>query len=489
VKAIVATPTAVYVGAEGNGLGVFDGTFAATPTGSLLWRDNCLGATQAVAYYNGYLYAGSHAHDCAMVPGGFSQIGFKTGQGRHLQAEYAADGHLAGGWFPNTDTGPNGGVGPHAMLMVGSTLVVGGDFSKVNNGLQQGIARFVVGPDVTKPKTPVAPTVISTAAGVASLSWPAVTDLDDSSLTYRVYRDGGTKPVGTVTASSFPWTSNMVRFRDAGLTPGLTHTYRVSASDGTLNGAKSPASAAVTIAASDPPQTYPQTILADHPLLYWRLGDSGPTAADTTGNGNTGSYRPGTSPGASGAIPSDSDTAVGFDGRTGIISTTRSYTNPQNYSIEVWFKTLTLNGGKLIGFGNSQFGTSTSYDRHIWMIASGQLEYGVNSGGPMYIRSPRSYNDGAWHQVVATQGSSGMTLYVDGVAVASSTATTTAQSYTGYWRLGGDNLNGWTDAEDSEAPAPPSSYFAGTLDEVAVYSQVLIASQVATHYAANPLNH
>ena len=53
------------------------------------------------------------------------------------------------------------------------TLFVGGDFPKVNSLPQQGLTRFTGGPDVTTPTTPVAPTVISTAAGVASLSWPA----------------------------------------------------------------------------------------------------------------------------------------------------------------------------------------------------------------------------------------------------------------------------------------------------------------------------
>ncbi|NEC92741.1 DUF5979 domain-containing protein, partial [Streptomyces sp. SID12501] len=33
------------------------------------------------------------------------------------------------------------------------------------------------------------------------------------------------------------------------------------------------------------------------------------------------------------------------------------------------------------------------------------------------VTSPRSYNDGEWHHVVATQGASGMTMYVDGVPV------------------------------------------------------------------------
>ncbi len=36
------------------------------------------------------------------------------------------------------------------------------------------------------------------------------------------------------------------------------------------------------------------------------------------------------------------------------------------------------------------------------------------------------------------------------------------QSYSGYWHVGGDNLNGWPNQ-------PSSAYFAGQIDETAIY--------------------
>src|SRR5579884_1188089 len=68
-----------------------------------------------------------------------------------------------------------------------------------------------------------------------------------------------------------------------------------------------------------------------------------------------------------------------------------------------------------------------------------------------------------------------MFLYVDGVQVASNTGTTTAQSYTGYWRIGEDTLGGWTSA-------PTSYYFNGTIDDVAIYGTALSATRVQAHY-------
>ena len=54
------TPT-VYVAAEGTGGGCYDGDFAATlSTGTLVWQNDCLGATQTIEIVNGWLYKGSH---------------------------------------------------------------------------------------------------------------------------------------------------------------------------------------------------------------------------------------------------------------------------------------------------------------------------------------------------------------------------------------------------------------------------------------------
>ena len=94
-----------------------------------------------------------------------------------------------------------------------------------------------------------------------------------------------------------------------------------------------------------------------------------------------------------------------------------SITSPSTYSEELWFKTTTTTGGKLIGFGNKNTGTSTSYDRHVYMENDGRLTFGVRTSGSATttISTPASYNDGQWHHLVASQSSAGMKLYVDGV--------------------------------------------------------------------------
>jgi hypothetical protein len=78
--------------------------------------------------------------------------------------------------------------------------------------------------------------------------------------------------------------------------------------------------------------------------------------------------------------------------------------------------------------------------------------------------------------MVATQGPGGMRLYVDGALRSSNATVTSSRNYQGYWRVGYDNLSNWPSA-------PSSYYFAGSIDEAAVYPAALSAAQVAQHYA------
>jgi PKD repeat protein len=224
-----------------------------------------------------------------------------------------------------------------------------------------------------------------------------------------------------------------------------------------------------------PTDTYGKAVVADSPDLYYRLGDSTTTAVDSSGNGNNGTYYGSIQQGVSSPVTGTSDTAATFSGTNGSdVASAQSFNDPTTYSEELWFKTTTTNGGKLIGFGSSQTGGSNNYDRHVYMEPNGQLTFGVWTGTAQTTTSPKSYNDGQWHYLVATQGPNGMKLYVDDALVGTN-PTTGQQAYTGYWRIGGDNT--WNG----------TSYFAGTIDEAAVYSSALTANQVDSHYKASPL--
>jgi hypothetical protein len=494
VKDVIVSGTTAYVSAEGTGGGCFDGDFAANISdGTLIWQNDCLGATQAIAIVGGWLYKGSHAHDCAYAPGGFPQVAVKTGGWvtHHLLDQSLVDGSL-GHWTP--DTNAPGGVeplGPGVMATDGTNLFVGGDFTTVNGLPQQGFAEFAPGPFTMPPTRPAKPTAVSTSEGVDSVTFDAVSDPDVGTLTYTIYRNG--TQVGTMTATSWPWALPVLHYRDAGVAPGSNHTYTVTASDGTLTTAASPSSTPVKVSATNPPLSYPQTVLNDGPSFFWRLNEtSGTTAADSSPNGFDGIYEAGTTQGLPGSIVGDPDTATGFDG-AGLVTSVNQVNDPQTFSIEGWFETTTNTGGDMISFGNAQTGLSSNYDRNVYMMNDGQIVFGVYNSGEQTIESTNVYNDGVWHYLVATLSpTTGMQLYVDGQLIGTN-QTTLAQNYSGYWRVGGDNLNGWSLDSwggNSQGTTQPNSYYwNGTIDDVAVYPYALSATQVATHYAANALSH
>jgi chitodextrinase len=489
LKTVTVDDDAVYFGSEGTGGGCFDGTFAARHSdGSFVWKNNCLGATQGIAVLDGFLYTGSHAHDCVsntFDPDAFPEVGWSRGLARHLMALNIADG-TTGPWHPNTNGGPNSsGLGPRVMATDGTQIFVGGEFTTVNGATQQGFTRFapLANGASAVPSRPSTPRAVALPGGAIAITAQAGLDLDDVDVTVRLYRDGGATPVASQDVRAIFWRNPTVTFIDTGLAPNSLHTYTVDVieKNGTQASQKSPTSAQVRSVATV--GSYQTAVNADNPTFLWRLGEpAGPVAADSSAGAQGGQYwRPFTF-GAAGPIAGET-TAVTTNGIDNVISSNK-FSSPSTFTAEAWFKTTTTTGGKIIGFGNRQNGydfsgnpgMSGSYDKHVYMTNDGRLVFGVYNGRTDTVTSPTPLNDDQWHHVVATQGPKGMALYVDGAAVGKN-GITTNQAYDGYWRVGGDNLNGWPNR-------PTSNFFAGTIANVAVYPTALSLTSVRDHYSA-----
>ncbi|MGR4879639.1 DNRLRE domain-containing protein [Streptomyces sp. LARHCF249] len=472
VKDIATDATGFYTANEGTGGGVFDGRIALNLSDfGQRWRDTCLGATQAVLPHQSVLYSASHAHDCSSVGE------FPDGQRHHLLAQpTSGTGKL--GWAPDTNDGIGEGIGPRVMT-VGSKggvpyLWVGGEFTTVNGAAQQSLTRFASTGDTGAPSVPVAGAV-SFKPGEAQVRWRTSLDLDDSALTYKIYRNGAAAPIAAVTADSLFFRRPQASWTDTTVTPGQTYTYRVTATDAAGNTSAPSATASVTVPTSV--DGYPNQVRADGAQQYWRYDESAlPYAADSSDGGNQSGVHlnapalrqtPGAVSGAS--------TAIGFNGTDTQVYGDKRQSVGSTYTIETWFKTNTTRGGKLFGFGNNQSRGSSQYDKHLYMTNDGRLVFGVYTGATRTVATGAAYNDDRWHHAVATQGPGGMTLYVDGVQ--KGTLNVTAhENFSGYWHAGGDSLGGWPDR-------PTSEYWAGRLDETAVYPTVLSAAQVQHHYA------
>lgn len=464
----------VFFANSGDGGGCFDGTFAAAvDTGALLWKNQCLGATEAIEYVNGWLYKGSHAHDCAYQGAG----NFPQGAGYRFLLVQDINTGAIGPWTPNTDTGPPTQVGPLAMATDGSNLWVGGDFGRVNGAVQQGITRFISTGPGAAPAKPAAPKVFSPRPGEVKINVQTVYDMDDTTLTYKLYRGFNKELIHTWSGFSEWWRKEQLTYTDAGLLPGSDQIYRVEVSDG-ANVVLSNYSAHIIV--SNTTANYFGQVLADNPTnLYWRLNDASgsATAADSSGSGNTGTV--GSVTFNQTGRTADGNRAASFTGSSRITGSKASNSDAA-VSVEAWVKTSSFLGGRILGFGSGLVGSSSTSDRHLYVDSTSRVRFGVRIGGVRTtVGSPSAINNNQWHHVVGTFQPGSMKLYVDGALVASAATPGTADVYRGYWRAGNDNnLTGWTNR-------PLAAGLSGTFDELAVYPFALTDQQVLTHYQSN----
>jgi PKD repeat protein len=484
--------------------GAFEGVVAARwSDGAINWLQDCHGDTYAVWATESVLYTAGHAHYCGNI-GGFPEstpnraynhaLAFgKTPVGtvtRDTEGYRSFEGYRHAAllnWWPTFGIGNYTGQFQATWAVTGNAeyVVMGGEFPSVSGTPQQGLVRFGIGdksPNKAAPEVrggPFNPSIFSVKPGEARISWRANWDRDNTTLTYRIYRDHNlTAPIYETTKDSTFWQRPGMSFVDTGLAPGSKHTYRVFARDAYGNESRSD-SVEVTVAAAGSVGPYAASIVDDGASSYWRLGEgSGTSVLDWAGVDNL-TAGAGVTRGAAGAIAQDTDKASVFSGtETGIASGRTPQESPNTFTSEAWIKTTTTSGGKIIGFGASPTGNSGSYDRQVYMDNAGRLLFGVYAGGTRTLTSPTSYNDGQWHHVVSSLGPAGMALYVDGQLIGKRTDTTRGDVFSGYWRIGGDNLGGWPNQ-------PTSSYFNGTIDDVAVYPKELTRSQIQAHYTAS----
>ncbi|MCX5073286.1 DNRLRE domain-containing protein [Streptomyces sp. NBC_00513] len=487
VKHISADATGYYTGNEGSGGGVFDGRIGLATNFNEKWRDRCLGATQFVLPYDGVLYSSSHAHDCSLegqFPDGKRNFLLAQLTDHEGAAPAPVDGFVRSprklGWHPTANDGLGEGIGPRVMAIAEKNetkyMWVGGEFTLINGQPQQALTRFSSKGDVGAPTTPVA-SAGSVKPGEAQVRWRTSYDQDDSKLTYRIYRNGSGTPIATVAAESLEWERPQASWIDTTVKAGQSYTYRVTATDGAGNTSALSATSSVTIPSSV--QSYPDKVRSDGANLYWRYDDAvSPYVADSSASGNTSGIQVNApalrqTPGA----VAGTGTAMGFNGTSQQVYSDHRQSVGSSYTIETWFKTNSSRGGKLIGFGNNTTSNSGTYDKQLYITNTGRLIFGVYNGSNRTISTglfDSSYNDNKWHHVVGTQGPGGMTLYVDGQNKGTNNASTST-AYAGFWHVGGDNLAGWP-------TRPTSNFFAGQIDETAVYPTALTQAQVKAHF-------
>jgi hypothetical protein len=485
--------TGYTFGSGGN----LESSFATDVTGKLLWVSGCRGDTYSNAAIGSVLYTVSHAHDCSSV-GGHPQTDPETYQraqavsttaGTH--GEVNLSGRFPGRrapemlhWLPTLSVGDYTGQYQAAWSVAGNAtyLVLGGEFLAVNGVRQQGLTRFAVKSSATNKQGPLNPSELTAStkgirSGALRISWKSSWDRDNRRLTYEVLRNGVL--IGKQQAESSWWSRPTVSYTDLTAPAKSAVSYQIRVRDASNNVITGPAVSATAPSKKYAADKYAAAVRADGAGAYWRLGEtSGTVAYNWNSTRNLTLIGTAVRKRAS-AIVKGIDLATAFHGgSTGVSATTASLEQaPQQFSEELWFRTKTTVGGKLIGFGDKSTADSTLADRQLYLGNNGRVNFGLlNAAKARTITSHKAYNNGKWHHAVATLGTTGMLLYVDGKLVASSKAITYAQPYSGYWRVAGDSVSA------GFANRPTSTRLSGELDEVAVYPVVLSSAKVAAHF-------
>lgn len=226
-------------------------------------------------------------------------------------------------------------------------------------------------------------------------------------------------------------------------------------------------------AAADTSSDYAAAVLAKNPVGYWRLDDTTGTVAPDLGSiGRNGQITGGVTLGSAGAIPGS--TAMTFNGTNGFLNMGSGY-SPINstdkvFSVEAWVKVApgaSTGSGSLDRMIITRLRTS-GFELELDNDNKPKFQFFPASGPTVVINSSVAVDDGEWHHIVGTKGTSYSRIYVDGSIRASGPAPTGLR--------GGSSFGIGRDANAS------NGYFNGSLDEVALYDSSLTTGEVRENY-------
>lgn len=219
-------------------------------------------------------------------------------------------------------------------------------------------------------------------------------------------------------------------------------------------------------------KTYPDAVLTDSPVGYWRLGEQAGALASDQSDAPAGSVRGGVTLGVPGALTGDGDKGMRFNGSNGYIRVRDradlNFTNG-DFSVEAWAKPQTLTGMAVL-----QKGGATGYStwQYRLSVTSGGLWRGTVFVGDSAIKisSTAEASTTEWSHLVLVRAGKSLRLYVNGQEVGSTTFSGSVNTSPGMLAIGRSGGNS-------------SDYFRGSIDEVAVYPSALSAPRVSAHYA------
>ncbi|MBI1839801.1 MAG: hypothetical protein HYR88_02985 [Verrucomicrobia bacterium] len=219
------------------------------------------------------------------------------------------------------------------------------------------------------------------------------------------------------------------------------------------------------------PKPYAQTILADAPLGYWRLGEAAFAfdVADNSGSSGdalNGAYRGGAlntleAPKAPDFLGfEDGNTAASFDGREGYVTIAQGVMNGRTrYTLSGWLRR-EFNPAPLSGLWGQndlfEFGFPDADTLQVW-----------TDGG---LNIPNPFPNGRWSHVAIVSEGPRLLLYTNGALAATRSQGPSSTNGFAFNIGGGGVFDGGGD------------FFSGQIDELALFEKPLSAAQVCNQY-------
>jgi hypothetical protein len=220
--------------------------------------------------------------------------------------------------------------------------------------------------------------------------------------------------------------------------------------------------------------SYRESIVADRPVAYWRLGDAPGTLVPKNEIGaSTGKFLGGLELGQPGAIGNDSDTAVTFNGGHAEIGDQFDFVGDLPISVEVWFQSGAVDGAML----GKQSDTGAGWNFFLWDETADtpviRFDRLASFNGPRQyclmrfkeVPGPTAFGDGHYHHAVVTYDTATTRIYLDGVERQNC-------------------VQGPVAIPDTTTPLIIGNNYKGGLDEVVLYDTALPPPRVKAHYDA-----
>ena len=211
-----------------------------------------------------------------------------------------------------------------------------------------------------------------------------------------------------------------------------------------------------------PAERYAEAVLADAPIAYWQLDEtSGTTAADSSGNGNDGTYKGGTTLGQAGAF--EGSLAPTF--ANGYVEIPGTWGGDPELTVEAWFNpSSTINDWMAIISSLDESGFL-----HVQLHSYGDIAVYTNTG-TIIMPIPSQAPLNTWRHIAVVVQSGNSTTYVDGVPIGAHTMGFSVVNPVSMIRIASGYGGG--------------RFFPGSIDDVAIYDTALSQQQIQAHLAA-----